>query len=580
MGGAQSEPGGPPSPPTGERSRPLGISSGLVFIIGVVIQGIGFLGNVFISHYIGIYYTGLTVIGVSGLYLTIASTVNGMADLRIGSAYTYFIARGRDPLELTGTYVALRLAMVGAVTVGLFALAPLFYFTQGAATCFPGGGCLSTVGPGTEVAVFALFAITPILWSPGVVYIQLWVAKGDSIRAQYPLLIQSVVQTTGLLLVAVAGLSSVGSLYGFAFAYLAGAVASALYALPTVLRYARSLSAGVTRRLFGFAWPLMGGLLLVYLWTNAPPFFVAVLGPKEVAIFLAANGFRILLLGLPAAVSVPLFPHLTNLHVRREYELLRRRTWRALRYTAMLVVPAAVAMVVYRTPLLNTLFVGTYTSGALPLALLAASAIPAALSQIILTALTSVGRQRLDLYLTALQAGVLLVVLVLVLPPYALLGNLGLAGAAEAVLASSLAGLALNVVFMERILAVRIQPRPIGAILLSAVVSFLVVSRLNAYINPNRFFVLLPAVLLGFAAYYLVLAATGELSRQDVRALVSYVGLPAPVGHALARLCWREETRDAGELLTNGADRASEERLDATRVHDSGDARPPPPGRS
>jgi O-antigen/teichoic acid export membrane protein len=556
--------------------RPLGLSSSIVFVIGVLIQGIGFVGNYFVSHHIGIYIPGQTAIGISGLFLTIASTVSGLADLRVGSAYTYFIARGRKAEELTGTYVALRLSMVVAVCVGLFLLSPLFYFTQGAFTCPPGGGCTLSIPASTEVAVFGIFMITPLLWSPGVVYTQLWVARGDSVRSQYPLLIQSVVQTIGLIGVAFLAPSQqpVVELWGFAFAYLLGAVASAAYSLPTVIRFGIHFQAGTARRMFGYAWPLMGGLMLGYVWTNAPAFFVVTLSGAALAIFLAGNGFRILLLAIPNAISVPLFPHLTNLHVRREYEALRRRTWAALRYTAMIIVPGAVGMVVYRTPLLNTLFVGTYVAqGSMPLAILAISAVPASLSQIILTSFTSVGRQRLDLYLTALQVAVLLGFCLLVLPPYAPLSNWGIDGAAYAILASSLAGLALNVYFVEKILAIRIQPRPIIAITVSAAVSFFVVSRLNQFINPNRWFILFPALLLGFAVYYLVLSAMGELTKRDVLLLGGYVGLPWRVRKFLAWFCRREEPRDAGELLTDGEDVISDAGLDETRVRDDGDMR-------
>jgi O-antigen/teichoic acid export membrane protein len=576
VAGAPVEPELVPPPATKGLSdeRPLGLSSSLVFIISVVIQLIGFLGNFFVAHHIGIYTTGLTAIGLSGLFLTIASTVNGMADLRVGNAYTYFIARGRDPHELTATYVALRLGMVGAVSLTLFALAPLI-FLHSAASYIP----LSS-----ELAIFGVYLITPLLWSPGTIYTQLWVARGDSIRSQYPLLIQSIVQTAGLITVAFLGLSSLDSLWGFAIAYVLGGVASTIYSLPIVYRFTRSLSYHELRNMFVYAWPLMGGLVLSYLWTTAPTFFVAGLGASNVAVFLAANGFRILLLGLPSAVSVPLFPHLTNLHVRKEYEQLRRRTWAALRYTSMLVIPAAIAITVYRAPLIDTLFVKrTYSAGYIPLAILAVTAIPAAFSQIILTALTSVGRQRLDLYLTGLQVAVLLGVAFLVLPPFAPLGNYGLIGAAIAVSASSIASFALNVYFMERILAVRIAPLPILWISVSSIASFLVISRINALasstsvFNVGKWWIFIPSILLGFVAYYVVLAATGELTKQDVHALLSYVGLPKFLANGLAALCWKAAPPDTQGILSGHHSERSDRGLEETRLHVAGDARRPPP---
>jgi O-antigen/teichoic acid export membrane protein len=576
-----------------ERERPLGISSSMVFLISVLVQGIGFVGNYFISHHIGQYNTGLTAIGVSGAYLTIASTINGLADLRIGSAYTYYIARGRKATELTGTYALLRVLMMAGVGAGLFLIAPNLYFVQGAWACVSSGSTVTThvgglvCGPGhspmltipapTELAVLGLFLIIPLLWTPGTVYSQYWIARGESVRAQLPLFVQSIVQTAGLLVVAFITPPPVEALWGFVAAYALGGAASAILSLPTVVRLSRSVSWSEGRKMFVFAWPLMGGLMLAYVWTVAPTFFVLSASALAVTMFLAANGFRILLLGLPAAVSLPLFPHLTNLHVRREYELLRRRTWTALRYTALVVVPAAMAIVVYRAPLLNILFVHSYAVYAAPaLALFALSAIPAAFSQIILTAFTSVGRQRLDLYLQAVQVVVLLGAAALILPPYGPYSTTATTGvlvdAGIAILASSLAGLAVNTYFMERVLAVRIQPRPIGAILLSAAASFLAISTLNRFIDPSRWFILIPAVALGFAVYYLVLSATGELSKQDAVAIFSFVGLPASFGRLAARFAWRKETRDAGEIVEGEPVERSDAHLDATRKSESGDA--------
>ncbi len=579
--------------------RPLGISSSLVFLISVLIQGIGFVGNYFIAHHIGGYNSGLTVIGVAGLFLTIASTINGLADLRVGSAYTYYIARGRDPAELTGTYTGLRLGMVALTCISLLALAPLLYFTQGAYSCVhsaattivpqcaslgPGYTWALTLPPSIELAALGLFLLVPILWSPGTIYTQLWIARGDSARSQIPLLLQSIVQTSVLITLAFITPLPEVAVFGFAAAYVLGGVASAVYSLPAVLRLSHRFQGGEARRMFTFAWPLMGGLVLAYIWTVAPTFLVSTFSPSAVTFFLASNGFRVLLLGLPVAISTPLFPHLTNLHVRREYEALRRRTWAALRYTAMVVVPAAIAMVVYRSPLLNTLFVHSYAVyGQYSMAILAVSAVPAAFSQIILTALTSVGRQRLDLYLQTTQVAVLLVAGFLLLPPYGpFAGDLAtltgsptsgvVAGASFAVLLSSLAGFGVNTLFMERILAVRIQPRPIITITFSAAVSFAALSVLNDYINPNRWFILIPAILLGFLVYYVVLALTGEMSKQDARSIPRWLGLPAALGGLLAVVCWRNEPRDAGELLTGELGERSDLNLDQTRNRETGDS--------
>ena len=59
----------------------------------------------------------------------------------------------------------------------------------------------------------------------------------------------------------------------------------------------------------------MASLMLNYLVTNMVPIIVnAGLGAGRLTIFLAANGYRVLVLALPLAVTTPLFPYLAGLH--------------------------------------------------------------------------------------------------------------------------------------------------------------------------------------------------------------------------------------------------------------------------
>lgn len=569
--------------PRSEGGPSVGLSSSLVFLISIAIQGIGFIASYFTAHVIGDDPTGLTLLSVAQLYLLVASTLSGLGDLRVGSAYVFYIARGRPAGEITSTYLLIRFGLIAIGGAIAFLAAPFLPFVHGV-SC----NGVPILSQGQELALFGAFLITPLLWSPGTVYGQLWVAKGNSIRGQYPLLLQSIAQTTGLVVVALTATTPTAQAIGIVLSYIVGGVASSAYSLPTVLRYSKTRpQAREATRLFTYSWPLLGGLILQYVQANATPFFVQGVSQTAVTIFLAANGFRILLLGVPNAVSVPLFPHLTNLHIRGEYENLRRRTWSALRYTGMVLMPATLAIIVYRSNLINLLFGANYVAGsscagaaatvggpaiggALTLALLAASTIPAAFVLVILTALNSVGRQRLELYLQLLAVGVLLGVAVLLLPPTAYLAtplgwNLGIAGAGWAILISSVAAFALNLYFLERLLAVRIQPLPILRILASSVVSFVVVSRLNTVINPTHWYTLLLALLLGFAAYYLVLTASGELTRGDVRRIAGFLGLPSRWARPFARLCWVEEVPEGQELLKGASLGRSDRSLDATR---------------
>ncbi|HYK92881.1 MAG TPA: polysaccharide biosynthesis C-terminal domain-containing protein [Thermoplasmata archaeon] len=503
------------------------MSSTGVFLVNVAIQAIGFGANFFLYHQIAVNSSGLALVGTVQLYLLIASSINGMGDLRIGTAYTFFVARGQPATRSTGTYLLLRLTMVTGAGVALFLLGTI-----------PGTG-FSFATTQQEYEGLAVFMGLPVLWSIQTVYTQLAVARGRSTAGQIPILLESVIRTPLL----VAAVFYWPSLEGLTLAYVPGAIASAIYCVLPVIRETRAFERSEAIRMFRYAWPLMGSLFLLYIANNAPPFIVnGYLGVAGLPLFNAANAWRILALTVPAAVSMPLFPFLANLHRARAYDGVRAGTWKALRYTAMVVFPGGMVMIIYRVNLLNIFANGIFPGpAAIPLAILAASVIPAALSQIIGTSLNAIGYQRLELYLTALQVAVLLAASVLLLRPFALFGLPGLEAVSIAMFASAVAALVLNTYFMERLMAVRIQLRPVIGILASSAASFYVVSLVNDVVAVGRYYGLALGIALGFVAYFLVLAAIGELSREDVRYLAGALGLPDRVGRVLARFCWRAQ---------------------------------------
>ena len=535
-----AEPGA--KPPSQRHS--IGLSSTGVFVISLAIQLLGYLPTHYFAQNVGAgsHQDGRILLGLFQLFLLLASSINMIGDLRIGSAYTFYVARGEAPTVGTGTYFLLRLVMVSIAGLMVWFTGPLLGYTL------------------QYGYLFGLWLLLPVLWSVSTVYSQQWAAQGESIKGQVPLLIESVTRTAALTAVAVWSLGLADGTFGqilapITYAYLLGAGASAVYCLPSVWRATRRYRPEVARRYVRYAWPLMGSLILLYLASTLPQFFVAAhYTTGELNLFLAPNGLRILLLTIPGAIAVPLFPHLAGLHKRQDYELIRQRTWAAIRYTAIVTVPLIAAMVVYRVNLLVTLYQAIYANQEAPaLILLAVSGLPAVLAQIIGIALSSVGLQRLELYLTTLQVSLLVIVMVLLMPPVALLGLSGSIAASIAILVSSVAALSLNSWFMHSLMGVRIQLRSAGTIVAAAAVSFVVIGRVNEIVNVQGTLVVFLAIALSVAVYALVLAAVGELSKSDVRLIVQALGLPGGVGSALSRLCWREESWPVNPLPSGGA---------------------------
>ncbi|MCI4354760.1 MAG: hypothetical protein L3K06_05280, partial [Thermoplasmata archaeon] len=99
---------------TGALGRSIGISSTGVFLVTLAIQLLGYLPTHYFALGVGESTQGRDVLGTFQWFLLIASSINMVGDLRIGSAYTFYIARGDSPRISTGTYLLLRVVMVGA----------------------------------------------------------------------------------------------------------------------------------------------------------------------------------------------------------------------------------------------------------------------------------------------------------------------------------------------------------------------------------------------------------------------------------------------------------------------------------
>jgi O-antigen/teichoic acid export membrane protein len=531
----------PPHPEVPKQAFSLTLSSGAVFAASLLVQVVGLAGSTLLYHYVGVINAGegVALIGTAQFFLLIASSINGVGDLRVGTAYTYFLARGQAPRSNTATYLLVRTVMVGAVGLVLFVIAPLSL----------GVGQLAP--PGQELEDFGIFLTLPILWSVSTVYNQMFIGLGNSLKAQYPSLVEAFARLPVLYYVAFHD----PTIEGIALAYVFGAACSAAFSLPAVFQQLSRFHWVEAIRMYRFAWPLMASLMLNYLVTNTVPLLIKIgVNATEFSVFLVANGWRVLVLSLPAAITTPLFPYLAGLHRQERYEAIRRGTWQALRYAAMLLVPGVVALVIYRYNFLFAFGNKTYAAdGSLALAILAVGAVPLALSQIIQSSINAIGRQRLELYITSTQILVLLAAIGLLVPPWGPLQiqsvdptQRGIIAGSVAILLSSIAALALNTYFMETLIRVHINPWSIAGITFSAAVAFSALVGLNR-IHPfpvSTIPELLAVVVIGFTVYFFVLAGVGELTQEDVRRIGHSLGIPRRVVEAFARIPWRKRRPD------------------------------------
>ncbi|MGA7845699.1 MAG: oligosaccharide flippase family protein [Thermoplasmata archaeon] len=515
-----------------------------MFLASSLVQIAGFVGSVFLYKFVGVSSQGQELLGTVQLFLLIASSISSVGDLRIGSAYTFLIARGKSPVDITATYVVLRFAIVGVAAILILLLAPVSIAGR------------TLAGTVELLAIAAAILALPILWSLPAVYAQLFVAQGDSVRAQYPSIVEVAVRTPLLLVVAIFE----PNLWAIALAYLAGAGVSALYSLPSILPQMDRYRGSEARSMVRFAWPLMGSLGLAYLVTNSVPFIVEIAaGVREFNIFNAANGFRVVALSLASAIATPLFPLISGLHHRRAFSEIRLQTIRILRFGMMLVVPTAAAIATYRTDLIHVFTNPQYLPGSGALAVLAISVIPASLSVLIYTSLVAVGRQRLELYIAGFQTITLFgIAFLLLFSAASFLGGGVLVATSIAVLISSIVGLAANLYFLFAIMEVGLPLRSAGWVSVAGALGLATGFLVDLPFSSEPLLHLIVGVVVGWTLFGLILAATGELTKLDVRTVSTSLHLPRWFGEALARVCWKAKPPESLYQALNGPTKLEE----------------------
>jgi O-antigen/teichoic acid export membrane protein len=487
--------------------------------------------------------TGLAVLGLMTFIVLISGVVASIGDLRVGTAYTFFIARGASKKELTGAFIVFRFASFAIVSLAIVGTAIAFNW-------FPGY---------TEALV--LFMLVPVLEIPATVYSYLRIAEGRTAVGQIPGIVEGVVRMALIVIFAVqfsvSGSTSINIqanqiklVTDIAIAYFVGGIASICVCLPVFRNLSLDRFRASLKDMFTFALPLMGAMVLTYVVTMITPFLVKVVtGSYSVlTVYSATNAFLILLLFLPSAVCTPLFPELARMHARGETEALKARTRKAMRYTMMLLAPAILGVSVFRVDLLNIFYSSAVVAqGQLALIVMAFCAVPISLFRITGTALDSVGMQKREFYVSVFQLSVLVVSLVVLLK--ILTAQWWVVGAALSLLLSSFAGLVMNAYYLHRNLPISFELKSALVVLGSAALTFALFSStflgyFGIHLPVDQVLTLVVVLIAGLILYVGVLAASGELTKQDVVELSNTLGLPPSVGQSLQKICWRDSRPD------------------------------------
>lgn len=315
---------------------------------------------------------------------------------------------------------------------------------------------------------------------------------------------------------------------GVAFAYLIAAAVVGLFSLtffimryPHVFREKVSVTKPLFKKLLMFALPVFvggfGGLILSYTDTLTITLFRTL---PEVGFYQAAQPAAHILWYLPGALTVVLFPMISELWARQEKKSLGGALHFLTKFSFILIMPAAFLFIAFPEIVINLLFGPSYLPGAMVLRILGAAAIIHALFAILGCAIQGIGRPVVTTKVVALMACFNLAGNLALIPPY------GIEGAAVATFGSFLIGLILLFYYAKKFIKFTVPALPLFKAFVGGVLTLLLIFGLKSIlVLPlwlEAFAVMIPSLLF----YGVWILVTKAITKDDLRLIKEIVPMP------------------------------------------------------
>ena len=241
---------------------------------------------------------------------------------------------------------------------------------------------------------------------------------------------QSTLKTVLVPILIIVGLGTFGAILGNTIAYLIIGLASilmiylALYKKLHKLNDDRPEIVKNIKVMFKYGLPLSISAIISGFLTQFYTFLIAIYATDlMIGNYAVATNFAVLITFFATPITTMLFPAFSKLDPQKEKETLRNVFQFSVKYAALLVVPAATAIITLAQPAVSTLFGEKYGDAPLFLALLAISYLYSALGNLSLgNLINSQGKTKFNLKLTLVTSAIGFPLSLILIPKFGIIG--------------------------------------------------------------------------------------------------------------------------------------------------------------
>jgi len=445
------------------------------------------------------------ILAVLSLITALSQSINGAAFQQATMKYVGEAAGAKEGFAAGVFYQTLRVSMIISVPM--------------AGIIFIGAGTLAQVllGAASQAGLFEVLALDILVYAGA-----LPVANGAVLGAKR-FKASAAIGTAGgvlrqclIILLILLMKSFIGLVYAWFLSDFVLLMVYGWYAYRT-LGFEFAKNSFPLRKLLSFSWPLSIGSLVTFAYSYFDrAILVAFVSLASLGVYNAALTAATVLAGVSTAFANALLPVYSKIGGFGALENCRKATWLSSRYVSLVMVPLAFGLLATAKPAL-TLFVGqAYIGGTLPLMIFCLASALTAFGLVLTPMLTALARTRMIMLITISSFALGLV------SAYALLPFIGFVAAAIARDIAAVTTVALTVLALKRIQAMRVDVEMAWKTLVAGGVmagALIIVQRL-IYSE-----ILLPAyVVLGAIIYLTLLRALNAVRKHDLELVDKYLG--------------------------------------------------------
>ncbi len=459
------------------------------------ITAVGYLTTIYFAHVLG-----PAILGLFFLFLAYYGVFDLVGDGGFGGAAVKRISEGSEQGSFFSAFIFLRLALL-VFTVGALLLISPYLVDLGNSGLIPWLVLALVVGTGASIVGTGTYGTAKV----GV----------SQVSGFLNIIVKLVVQVAATFL----GYAAAGLVGGFIVGMAAGALINFRFLDLPLSRFSMTH----IKRLFSFSfWSFLtsgGALVFSYADTILIGYFMtnADVGVYRVAFQLSGAAAFI-----TGALHFVLYPRVSGWHAASDLTTIGTAISRAFTYSLFLAVPVTVGGFILADRLMYFLYGAAFEGGTVTLVILLLVQIANIFMYIETMCLNAMDQPRSAFFVTAI-ASVLNIGLNVALIPV-----LGIAGAAIATLLSMALNAALAYRYLDRLVPVRLERRPVFSIAKASAVMGATVLAFRLTIPLTHVAYLITAVVLGGVVYLFILFRFERAIRDEIKEILLTLGMPWP----------------------------------------------------